>query len=222
MRPPEDPRCSKRRSGAWWRLRRCSSARSRHRPAVDAPRDRPVAGFGAGALIAAVTLDLTASPSRRPACAPSWPAWARGAITFSAGNWALHRGGAVRHRKRSAGQQEGADPLGILLGTILDGDPGVGGHRDLAARGRRRSASRSWRPSRSPTCPRPISATTGLRPGRLDDGRIIGPVGSRRRPERGRGRRGLRRARYWRADRRRGRRSRRSPRARCSRCWPTR
>jgi ZIP family zinc transporter len=29
----------------------------------------------------------------------------------------------VRHRKRSAGQQAGADPLGIVLGTILDGIP---------------------------------------------------------------------------------------------------
>ena len=46
-----------------------------------------------------------------------------GAIAFSAGNWALHRGGAVRHRKRSAGQQAGADPLGIVLGTVLDGIP---------------------------------------------------------------------------------------------------
>jgi ZIP family zinc transporter len=46
-----------------------------------------------------------------------------GALAFSAGNWALHRGGAVRHRKRSAGQQAGADPLGIVLGTVLDGIP---------------------------------------------------------------------------------------------------
>ena len=46
-----------------------------------------------------------------------------GAIAYTAGSWALHRGGPARHRKRSGGQQAGADPLGIVLGTILDGIP---------------------------------------------------------------------------------------------------
>jgi ZIP family zinc transporter len=80
-----------------------------------------VAGFGAGALISAVTLDLTASASAGiPAVVVGLGA---GAIAFSAGNWALHRGGAVRHRKRSTGKQAGGDPLGIVLGTVLDGIP---------------------------------------------------------------------------------------------------
>lgn len=81
------------------------------------------AGFGAGALISAVTLDLTASAFAEAHVAIVVAALGAGAIAFSAGNWALHRGGAVRHRKRSAGQQAGADPLGIVLGTILDGIP---------------------------------------------------------------------------------------------------
>jgi len=81
------------------------------------------AGFGAGALISAVTLDLTASAFAEAHVAVVVAGLGAGAIAFSAGNWALHRGGAVRHRKRSAGQQAGADPLGIVLGTILDGIP---------------------------------------------------------------------------------------------------
>ena len=82
-----------------------------------------VAGFGAGALISAVTLDLTASAFEEADVPIVVAGLGAGAIAFSAGNWALHRGGAVRHRKRSAGQQAGADPLGIVLGTILDGIP---------------------------------------------------------------------------------------------------
>jgi ZIP family zinc transporter len=81
------------------------------------------AGFGAGALISAVTLDLTASAFAEAHVAIVVAGLGAGAIAFSAGYWALHRGGAVRHRKRSAGQQAGADPLGIVLGTILDGIP---------------------------------------------------------------------------------------------------
>ena len=82
-----------------------------------------IAGFGAGALISAVSLDLTASAFAEAHVAIVVGGLGAGAIAFSAGNWALHRGGAVRHRKRSAGQQAGADPLGIVLGTVLDGIP---------------------------------------------------------------------------------------------------
>jgi ZIP family zinc transporter len=82
-----------------------------------------VAGFGAGALISAVTLDLTASAFAAAGIPAVVVGLGSGAVAFSVGNWALHRGGAVRHRKRSAGQQAGADPLGIVLGTILDGVP---------------------------------------------------------------------------------------------------
>jgi ZIP family zinc transporter len=81
------------------------------------------AGFGAGALISAVTLDLTRSAFETADVPVVVFGLGAGALAFSAGNWALHRGGAVRHRKRSAGQQAGADPLGIVLGTVLDGIP---------------------------------------------------------------------------------------------------
>ncbi len=95
--------------------------------AIALPWDRRaiglVAGFGAGALIAAVSLDLTEAAFEAAGVPAVVLGLSLGALTFSGGNWALHRGGAVRHRKRSRGQQEGADPLGILLGTILDGVP---------------------------------------------------------------------------------------------------
>ena len=81
------------------------------------------AGFGAGALISAVTLDLTRSAFEAADVPVVVVGLGAGALAFSAGNWGLHRGGAVRHRKRSAGQQAGADPLGIVLGTVLDGIP---------------------------------------------------------------------------------------------------
>ncbi len=82
-----------------------------------------VAGFGAGALISALTLDLTASAFATAGVPAVVVGLGAGAIVFSTGNWALHRGGPARHRKRSAGQQAGADPLGIVLGTVLDGIP---------------------------------------------------------------------------------------------------
>jgi ZIP family zinc transporter len=82
-----------------------------------------VAGFGAGALISALTLDLTKSAFEAADVPVVVAGLGAGALAFSAGNWTLHRGGAVRHRKRSAGQQAGADPFGIVLGTVLDGIP---------------------------------------------------------------------------------------------------
>lgn len=82
-----------------------------------------VTGFGAGALIAAVSLDLTVEAFEAAGVPAVVVGLAAGAVTYSIGSWALHRGGAARHRKRSGGQQAGADPLGIVLGTVLDGVP---------------------------------------------------------------------------------------------------
>ena len=81
-----------------------------------------VAGFGAGALISAVTLDLTASAFAAAGIRAMTIGLALGAAAFSVGNYLIHRGGPARHRKRSHGRQKD-DPLGILLGTVLDGIP---------------------------------------------------------------------------------------------------
>lgn len=132
-----------------------------------------VAGFGAGALIAAVSLDLTEEAFAAAGVPVVVVGLSLGAIAFSAGNWLLHRGGAVRHRKRSRGQQEGADPLGIVLGTVLDGVPesvviGVSllggqavGYAFVAA-------------VAVSNLPEAVSATTGLRAAGWRGGRIVG------------------------------------------------
>ncbi len=121
-----------------------------------------IAGFGAGALISALTLDLTASAFAAAHVALVVAGLGAGALAFSAGNWALHRGGAIRHRKRSAGQQAGADPLGIVLGTVLDGIPEsvVIGISLLAGEGVGLAFLAAVAIS---NLPESISATTGLR-----------------------------------------------------------
>jgi ZIP family zinc transporter len=131
-----------------------------------------VAGFGSGALISAVTLDLTASALEETSVAAVVVGLALGAVAFTAGNWALHRGGAARHRKRSGGQQAGADPLGIVLGTVLDGIPesvviGIslinGGSAGLAFMAAVAISN----------LPEAISATTGLRRTGWSPGRVV-------------------------------------------------
>jgi ZIP family zinc transporter len=131
------------------------------------------AGFGAGALISAVTLDLTRSAFDGADVPVVVVGLGAGAIAFSAGNWALHRGGAVRHRKRSAGQQAGADPLGIVLGTALDGIPEsvVIGISLLAGEGVGLAFLAAVAISNLPEA---ISATTGLRRTGWSTRRILG------------------------------------------------
>lgn len=131
-----------------------------------------VAGFGAGALISAVTLDLTASAFEETTVADVVVGLALGAIAFTAWNWVLHRGGAARHRKRSGGQQAGADPMGIVLGTVLDGIPesvviGIslinGGSVGLAFMAAVAISN----------LPEAVSATTGLRRTGWSPGRVL-------------------------------------------------
>lgn len=82
-----------------------------------------IAGFGAGALISSLTLDLTTDAVALAGIPVLFLGLVLGAVAYTAGSWAIHRNGPARHRKRSGGQQAGADPLGIVLGTILDGIP---------------------------------------------------------------------------------------------------
>jgi ZIP family zinc transporter len=82
-----------------------------------------IAGFGVGALISALTLDLTASAFEEAGTPALVAGLALGAVAYTAGSWLLHRGGSGRHAKRSGGQQADAGALSIVLGTILDGVP---------------------------------------------------------------------------------------------------
>jgi ZIP family zinc transporter len=81
-----------------------------------------VMAFGAGTLISAIAYDLVeeAAASGRPLSLAL--GLALGALAFFAGDrWVGRLGGA--QRKRSSGAQAEGDPLGILLGTLLDGIP---------------------------------------------------------------------------------------------------
>lgn len=132
-----------------------------------------VAGFGAGALIAAVSLDLTEEAFAAAGVPVVVVGLSLGAVVFSGGNWLLHRGGAVRHRKRSRGQQEGADPLGILLGTVLDGIPEsvvIG----VSLLGGQSVGLAFLAAVAVSNLPEAISATTGLRSTGWRTGRIVG------------------------------------------------
>lgn len=80
-----------------------------------------VAGFGVGALIAAVSLDLTADSFDLAGVPAVVAGLVSGAIVYTIGNWALTRND--NDRKRSGGQQADSNALGIVLGTVLDGIP---------------------------------------------------------------------------------------------------
>ena len=81
-----------------------------------------IMAFGAGTLISAVTFELVEQAFAR---ADLWPVVAGlglGAVAFTAGDAALVRAGARRHRK-GGGDADGDGGLVIALGAVLDGVP---------------------------------------------------------------------------------------------------
>jgi zinc transporter, ZIP family len=81
-----------------------------------------VAGFGVGALISALTLDLTETAFEEAGVPAVVVGLAAGALVYSAGNWALQRS-THDGRTRSEGREAGAGALAIVLGAVLDGIP---------------------------------------------------------------------------------------------------
>lgn len=82
-----------------------------------------IMGFGAGALISAISFELI-SDALDHAESFSRVAFglAAGALTFFAGDWFIdHRGG--EGRKQIEPEGEAGDPGAIVIGTILDGIP---------------------------------------------------------------------------------------------------
>ena len=79
------------------------------------------AGFGAGALISAVTLDLTRSAFEAADVPVVVLGLGAGALTFSAGNWVLHRAGAVLTMLADTMMPEAFDEAGAAVGlaTVL-------------------------------------------------------------------------------------------------------
>ncbi len=80
-----------------------------------------IMAFGVGALISAVTYELTAEAYERGGAPAVVAGLTLGALVFFVGDLALDRRGA-RHRKRSGGQQSDVGGA-ILLGAVLDGVP---------------------------------------------------------------------------------------------------
>ena len=81
-----------------------------------------VMGFGAGVLIAALSVDLAADAFERSSGTVLALGLVAGGVTFYVGDLLLDRyGGAMR--KRSGGEQAEGSPLAIVLGIVLDGIP---------------------------------------------------------------------------------------------------
>jgi ZIP family zinc transporter len=81
-----------------------------------------IMGFGAGVLIAALSVDLAADAFERANGAVLALGLAAGGVAFFAGDLLLDRYGAGG-RKRSGGEQAEGGPLAIVLGIVLDGIP---------------------------------------------------------------------------------------------------
>lgn len=81
-----------------------------------------VMAFGAGALIAALSFELTLEAYGHGGLDALAPGLAAGASLFFIGDLFIDRWGG-RHRKRSGGQQSPDAGLAILVGAILDGVP---------------------------------------------------------------------------------------------------
>jgi ZIP family zinc transporter len=81
-----------------------------------------VMGFGAGVLIAALSVDLALDAYGRANGFVLALGLAAGGVTFFVGDLLLDRYGAT-HRKSSGGKQAEGGPLAIVLGIVLDGIP---------------------------------------------------------------------------------------------------
>jgi zinc transporter, ZIP family len=81
-----------------------------------------IMGFGAGVLIAALSVDLAADAFERTNGLVLGLGLAAGGITFFVGDLLLDRYGGAG-RKSSGGAQAGGGALAIVLGIVLDGIP---------------------------------------------------------------------------------------------------
>jgi ZIP family zinc transporter len=81
-----------------------------------------IMGFGAGVLIAALSVDLAADAFERSSGRVLAAGLVAGGVTFFVGDLLLDRYGGDR-RKMSGGEQSEGSPLAIVLGIVLDGIP---------------------------------------------------------------------------------------------------
>lgn len=81
-----------------------------------------ILAFGAGALISALTFELTEEAYALGGADVVAIGLALGALTFFAGDWLIdHRGGEMRMSQ--TGEQSEGSPKALLLGAVLDGIP---------------------------------------------------------------------------------------------------
>ena len=80
-----------------------------------------IMGFGAGALISAVSFELTEEAFRLGGNAVTAVGLAAGALAYFAGDRALHKRGAGD--RMLVREEEGASGRSLLLGAVLDGVP---------------------------------------------------------------------------------------------------
>ena len=81
-----------------------------------------IMGFGAGVLIASLSVDLAVDAFERTNGLVTGLGLLTGGAVFYGGDLLLDRYGADK-RKSSSGEQADGNPLAIVLGTILDGIP---------------------------------------------------------------------------------------------------
>jgi ZIP family zinc transporter len=81
-----------------------------------------VMGFGAGVLIAVLSVDLAVDAFERSSAFLVGVGILAGGVTFYAGDRVLDRMGG-HERKSSGGEQAAGRPLAIVLGVVLDGIP---------------------------------------------------------------------------------------------------
>jgi ZIP family zinc transporter len=82
-----------------------------------------VMGFGAGALIASVSFELTEEAFAIAGGRPVAAGLALGALTFFVGDTVLDRMGAAHRKRLDAPADEDGAALALLLGAALDGIP---------------------------------------------------------------------------------------------------
>jgi ZIP family zinc transporter len=81
-----------------------------------------VMGFGAGVLISALAFELTHEAYEKSGGLAVVLGLVAGSVVFFVGDWLIDRRGGHR-RKSPNGPQEGAGPMTLVLGALLDGIP---------------------------------------------------------------------------------------------------
>lgn len=131
-----------------------------------------VMGFGAGVLIAALSVDLAVDAFQRSSGVVVALGLAAGGATFFVGDLVIDRHGGA-DRKQSGGRQAEGNALAIVLGTVLDGIPESAAIGVTLIEGKGIGAAFVVSVFLS-NLPESLAATSGLRKAGGSVGRILG------------------------------------------------